>query len=90
MDDFLVVGIGFYVSKNGKEYRILHLSQPFTDVKYGVGSKTSQEFISKQYIPDGLAVGDTVKLTYGRNFKGEAYVNGVHIVSEDVPTIQTK
>ena len=90
MDDFVVVGIGFYVSKTGKEYRILHLSQPFTDAKYGVGSKTSQEFISKQYIPDGLGVGDAVEFSYGRNFKGEAYVNGEHIVSEDVPTIQTK
>lgn len=90
MGNFLVVGIGFYVSKSGKEYRILHLSQAFTDVKYGIGTKTSQEFISKQYIPEGLAVGDTVELAYGRNFKGEAYVNGVHIVSEDVPTIQTK
>lgn len=90
MDEYLIVGIGFYVSKNNVEYRILHLSQTFSDSKYGIGTKTSQEFIKKEYVPDGLSVGDKIRLSYGRSFKGSAYVNGVHIVSEDVPTIQTK
>lgn len=90
MNEFIVVGIGFYTSKNGKEYRILNLSQAYNDAKYGVGAKVSQEFLSKQYIPEGLNVGDTVSLCYGRSFKGEAYVNGVSIVKEEIPTIQTK
>lgn len=90
MDEYLVVGIGFYTSKNNVAYRVLHLSQAFSDANYGVGSKTSQEFVKKDCVPDGLAVGDKIRLTYGRSFKGNAYVNGVHIVKEDVPTIQTK
>ncbi len=91
MDDkYLVVGIGFYTSKKGVEYRVLHLSQVFTDAKYGIGSKTSQEFVKLENVPKGLKVGDSIRLTYGRSFKGEAYVNGVHIVSEDVPTVEVK
>lgn len=88
-DTFLVVGIECRTSKNsGNTYKMLHLSQPFSDVKYGVGSKTCVEYVSDKNIPQGLNIGDKVQLTYGRAFDGKAYVNGVHIVSEDVPTIQ--
>lgn len=91
MDEILdVIGLGFYTSKNGVQYRIIHTTQAFTDSKYGIGLKTSQEFVKKDYCPAGLAPGCKIRFTYGRNFKGEAYVNGVHIVEEDVPTISTK
>ncbi len=90
MDEYLVVGIGFYVSKNNTDYRVLHLSQAFTDSKYGIGAKTSQEFVKTDIAPKGLKPGDTVRLTYGRSFKGQAYVNGVHIVEGDVPTVEVK
>lgn len=90
-DTFLVVGIECRTAKSsGNTYKMLHLSQPFTDVKYGIGSKTSVEYVSDKNIPQGLNVGNTVKLTYGRAFDGKAYVNGVDIVSEDVPTVQVK
>lgn len=88
---YLVVGIECRTSKkSGKSYKMLHLSQPFTDVKYGIGSRTSVEYVPDDKIPQGLNVGNAVELTYGRGFDGKAYVNGVHIVSEDVPTIEVK
>lgn len=88
---FLIVGIECRTSKkSGNSYRMLHLSQPFTDVKYGIGSRTSIEYVSEKNIPQGLKVGDTVDLAYGRAFDGKAYVNGVHIVAEDVPPIEVK
>lgn len=85
-----VVGIEYRQSKAGKPYRMLHLSAPFTDAKYGVGSRTSVEYVSMENCPIELAVGDVVTLSYGRSFDGRAYVNGVRIVSEDVPTVQVK
>ena len=90
-NEFYVVGIECRTSKkSGNSYKMLHLSQPFTDVKYGVGSKTSVEYVSDKNVPQGLSVGDTVELSYGKGFDGNAYVNGVHIVKEDVPTIEVK
>ncbi|MBE5923523.1 MAG: hypothetical protein E7271_03510 [Lachnospiraceae bacterium] len=86
---YLVVGIENRTSKKGDNYHLLHVSQPFTDVRYGVGSKTSVEYISNKYFPAGLGVGDTVEFSYGKSFDGKAYVNGVTI-SEDVPTIPKK
>ena len=91
MDDFLIVGIESRTSKSGNSYKMLHLSQPFSDVKYGVGSKTSVEYVSEKNLPKGLKVGDCVKLSYGRAFDGKAYVNGVSVVSDgDIPTVQVK
>ena len=88
---YLVVGIECRTSKkSGNSYRMLHLSQPFTDVKYGVGSRTSVEYVSDKNIPEGLKIGDSVELGYGRAFDGKAYVNSVHIVEGDVPPIEVK
>lgn len=89
MNEFLVVGIESRTSKNGNSYRMLHLSQPFSDVKYGVGSKTSVEYVSEKNFPQGLNIGATVTLSYGRAFDGKAFVNGVSIVG-DIPTIDKK
>lgn len=91
-ENFLVVGIEFRTSqKSGKSYKMLHLSRPFSDAKYGIGTRTSVEYCSNENYPDGLKVGDTVTLTYGRGFDGKAYVNGVHIVeSDEIPTINVK
>lgn len=92
MDDFIVVGIEFRISKNtGKSYKMLHLSQTFSDAKYGVGSRTSVEYCSNNNFPQNLKVGDKVQLSYGRAFDGKAYVNGVRIVeSDEIPTIKNK
>lgn len=90
-DELLVVGIECRTSKkSGNSYKMLHLSQPFSDVKYGVGSRTSVEYCSDKNIPQGLKVGDIITLSYGRSFDGKAYVNGVHIVrgSDEIPTIK--
>lgn len=87
---YIVVGIENRKSKAGKDYHMLHLSTGFTDPKYGVGSRTSVEYISNENYPAGLKVGDSVELNYGRGFDGKAYVNGVRILSEDVPTVQVK
>lgn len=90
-DSYLVVGIEYRQSKAGKPYKMLHLSRPFSDSKYGIGSRTSVEYIGASVdCPKDLAVGDTVVLTYARGFDGKAYVNGVHTVEEDVPTVQVK
>lgn len=85
-----VVGIEYRQSKAGKPYRMLHLSTAFTDAKYGVGSRTSVEYVSMENCPKELSVGDVVTLSYGRSFDGRAYVNGVRIVSGDVPTVEVK
>lgn len=86
-NEFKLLGIENRTSKNGKDYHILHLGQEFTDSKYGVGVKTSTEYLSNSNYPhDGLCVGDVVQLTYGRGFDGKAYVNGVHSV--DIPTVK--
>lgn len=90
MNDYLVVGIEFRQSKAGKSYKMLHLSRTFTDAKYGVGSRTSVEYISGDKCPSNLSVGDTVQLSYGRGFDGKAYVNGVTILSEAIPTVEVK
>ncbi|MBE5941052.1 MAG: hypothetical protein E7264_00790 [Lachnospiraceae bacterium] len=89
-DNFIVVGIEYRQSKQGKPYRMLHLSQAFSDAKYGVGSRTSVEYVSLQNCPEELRVGNVVALSYGRSFDGRAYVNGVRIISADVPTIDVK
>lgn len=88
-DDFLVVGIEYRQSKAGKPYKMLHLSRPFADAKYGIGSRTQVEYVSNERCPAEIKVGDFVQLTYGRGFDGKAYVNGVHIVG-DVPTVEVK
>ncbi|MDE6626079.1 MAG: hypothetical protein K2K56_06895 [Lachnospiraceae bacterium] len=87
---FLVVGIENRTSKAGKSYHMLHLSSPFTDPKYGIGSRTSVEYVSNENYPKELSVGDTVELNYGRGFDGKAYVNGVNIIKEDIPTVDVK
>ena len=88
-DTYLVVGIECRTSKNsGNTYKMLHLSQPFSDVKYGVGSKTCVEYVSDKNLPKGLKVNDTVRLSYGRAFDGKAYVSGAQIVTEDIPTVK--
>lgn len=85
----MVVGIECRTSKkSGNSYKMLHVSEPFTDIKYGVGSRTSVEYCAEKYLPQGLQIGDTVEFSYGRAFDGSAYVNGVHIVQEDVPTVK--
>ncbi len=91
-DVFNLVGLGFYTSKNNVEYRTLQLTQQFNDSKYGIGFKVQQEFVKKDYCPDGLAPGHRVRFTYGKSFKGEAYVNGVFIVDDkaEIPTVQVK
>lgn len=89
-NQFLVVGIEYRHSKAGKPYKMLHLSSAFSDPKYGVGSRTQVEYVSGQACPVDIAVGNTVTLTYGRGFDGKAYVNGVHIVEGDVPTVEVK
>lgn len=90
MNEFLVVGIEVRTSKSGNSYRMLHLSQPFMDVKYGVGSRTSVEYVSEKNLAKGLKVGDKVTLSYGRAFDGKAYVNGVTIIQDDIPTVEVK
>lgn len=90
MDNFMVVGIEYRQSKAGKPYKMLHLSRPFTDSKYGVGSRTSVEYVSNEKCPADIKVGDNVELSYGRSFDGKAYVNGVRVLSEDVPTVEIK
>lgn len=87
---YLVVGIEYRKSKAGKPYKMLHLSSPFSDAKYGVGSRTSCEYVSGDNCPDEIKVGQSIELSYGRGFDGKAYVNGVHIVSGDVPTVEVK
>lgn len=89
-NQFLVVGIEYRQSKKGKPYKRLHLSSAFTDPKYGVGSRTQVEYVSAEACPVDIAVGNTVTLTYGRGFDSKAYVNGVHIVAGDVPTVEVK
>lgn len=89
-NQFLVVGIEYRQSKAGKPYRMLHLSSAFSDPKYGVGSRTQVEYVSGQACPADIAVGNIVELAYGRGFDGKAYVNGVHIVAGDVPTVEVK
>lgn len=89
-NSFLVVGIEYRQSKAGKPYRMLHLSAPFSDSKYGVGSRTSVEYVSMENCPKDLSVGDSVELGYGRSFDGRAYVNSVRIVLGDVPTVEVK
>lgn len=89
-NQFLVVGIEYRQSKKGKPYKMLHLSSAFTDPKYGVGSRTQVEYVSNEACPVDIAVGNTVTLTYGRGFDGKAYVNGVHVVVGDVPTVEVK
>ena len=87
--EFMIVGIESRTSKSGNSYKMLHLSQPFSDVKYGVGSRTSVEYVSEKNIPKELHIGDSVKLSYGRAFDGKAYVNGVFVV-DDIPTVKSK
>lgn len=89
---FRVVGIEFRTSKKtNKSYKMLHLSRPFTDTKYGIGARTSVEYCSDKNYPDELKVGDFVTLTYDRGFNGQAFVNGVYIVELDqIPTIEVK
>lgn len=89
---YLVVGIEYRQNKKtGKPYKMLHLSQPFSDPKYGIGSKTLIEYVSASVdCPADLSVGVTVELSYGKGFDDKAYVNGVHVVEGDVPTIQVK
>lgn len=88
MNEYLVVGIEFRTSKKGETYHMLHLSQTFSDIKYGVGSRTSVEYIPKKAFPSNLNVGDNVQLVYGRSFDGKAYVTGVHVVGEEIPAIK--
>lgn len=91
-DLFNLVGLGFYTSKNGVEYRTLQLTQEYSDAKYGIGFKVQQEFVKKEVLPAGLKPGYRVRITYGKSFKGDAYVNGVLIVDDqaEIPTVQTK
>ena len=90
-DSYLVVGIEYRQSKAGKPYKMLHLSRAFSDPKYGIGSRTSVEYVGASAdCPKDLAVGDMVVLSYGRGFDGKAFVVGVHTVQEDVPTVQVK
>lgn len=90
--NYLVVGIEYRQNKKtGKPYKMLHLSQPFSDSKYGIGSRTSVEYLSSSVdCPADLTVGNLVELSYGKGFDDKAYVNGVHVVEEDIPTIQKK
>lgn len=86
-DQYLLLGIENRTSKNGRSYHYLHLAQEFTDSKYGVGQRVIKEYLSNSNYPDkGLKVGDIVQLSYGRDFEGKAYVNGVHSV--DIPTVK--
>ena len=78
------------VSVGNIRRKMLHLSSAFTDPKYGVGSRTQVEYVSAEACPVDIAVGNTVTLTYGRGFDSKAYVNGVHIVAGDVPTVEVK
>lgn len=84
MDEFLIVGIESRTSKSGNAYKMLHLSQPFSDLKYGVGSRTSVEYVSEKHLPQGLRVGDCVKLGYGRAYDGKAYVNSVTVLESPI------
>lgn len=88
-ETLLVVGIEYRQSKSGKPYSILHTSQPFTDSKYGIGSRTSATYVGDK-CPRDLKVGDSVELDYGCSFSGQAYVKNVRIVSADVPTVEIK
>lgn len=89
-NEFIIVGIESRQSKAGKPYKMLHLSTPFTDSKYGVGSRTSVEYVSNENCPSDISIGSVVELSYGRSYDGRAYVNGVRVVSGDVPTIDVK
>ena len=89
-NQFLVVGIEYRQSKAGKPYKMLHLSSAFSDPKYGVGSRTQVEYVSGNVCPADIAVGNSIELAYGRSYDGKAYVNGVHIVDGDVPTVEVK
>lgn len=89
-ESFVVVGIEYRKSKAGKPYRMLHLTRPFSDSKYGVGLRTFCEYVSGDLCPADIAVGQSVILSYGRGFNDKAYVNGVHIVPGDVPTVEVK
>ena len=89
-NQFLVVGIEFRKSKAGKAYKMLHLSSAFSDAKYGIGTRTQVEYVSDSICPAELKTGQLVELSFGRGFDGKAYVNGVHIVAGDVPTVEVK
>lgn len=86
---YAVIGIENRTSKKGDSYHLLHVTVPFTDTKYGVGCKTSIEYISNKAYPKGLKVGDNIEFDYGKSYDGKAYVSGARIVG-DIPTIETK
>lgn len=87
-NSFLVVGIERRKSSgSGKLYKVLHLSQSFSDPKYGEGARVSTEYCPGDVCPDNVRVGNTVTLLYNRGYDGKAYVDGVRIEGP-IPTVK--
>lgn len=68
-------------SKTGKDYRVLHLMEPFSDPASGIGSKVTTEFLNDNIKIDGLKPGMEVAIVYNKGFDGKAYVDSVHAVT---------